>query len=155
MESLVKDIVANVSEIELVYRSKVKASQRPKIGSSREAYELLMQIWEGDKIDFIEQFKVLLLNRANKVLGSYNVSSGGITGTVADIRLIFAAAIKANAVAIILSHNHPSGNMTPSYADREMTSKIKAAGELMDIKILDHIIMHSEGFYSFADEGLL
>src|SRR5688572_18089244 len=97
------------SEIELVYTSKVKASERPCIASSSDAYTLLLNTWEEGKLDFVEQFVILLLNRANKVLGLYKVSTGGVTGTVADPKLIFTAALKLNSVGLILSHNHPSG----------------------------------------------
>ena len=145
----------NVSEIELVYKSKVKASERPQIATSLDAYNIFKSLWEEGKIDFVEQFKVLFLNRANKVLCVYNVSSGGITGTVADPRLIFAAALKLNAVSLVLSHNHPSGSLKPSRADEELTQKIKCAGNFLDIKVLDHLIICDEGYYSFADEGLL
>ena len=144
-----------VSEVELVYRSKVKASQRPLISSSLDAYNVLKELWDDDKIDLVEQFKVLFLNRANRVLCLFNVSSGGITGTVADPRLIYTAALKANAVSMVLSHNHPSGALKPSRQDEELTQKIKGAGSFLDIKVLDHVILSSEGYYSFADEGLL
>jgi DNA repair protein RadC len=102
-----------------------------------------------------EEFKVLLLNRGNKVIGIYEASAGGLTGTVADPRLILAAAIKSLAVSIILSHNHPSGNLKPSRADEELTQKIKVAANYHDIKVIDHIIITSEAYYSFAEEGLL
>ncbi len=102
-----------------------------------------------------EEFKVLLLNRANRVTGVYEASAGGITGTVADPRLILAVAIKSVSVSIILAHNHPSGNLKPSRADEELTAKIKEAGKYHEIKVLDHIIISSESYYSFADEGLL
>jgi DNA repair protein RadC len=144
-----------VAEVELVYRSKVKASDRPQIISSEDAYEVFKQLWEEGKMDLLEQFKVLFLNRANKVICSYNVSSGGITGTVADPRLIYTAALKVNCVALIIAHNHPSGSLQPSRADEELTQKIKGAGNLLDIKVLDHLIITSEGYFSFADEGLL
>lgn len=144
-----------VSEIDLVYRTKVKSSDRPKITSSKSAYAILMECWDPDKVEFIEQFKVLLLNQANKVLGVYQASSGGIAGTVVDIRLLFAAALKANAVGIIVSHNHPSGKTDPSEADKSITRKIRTAGELLDIKLLDHLIVTVENYYSFADEGAL
>lgn len=97
----------------------------------------------------------MFLNKANKVLGIFEVSSGGISGTVADPRLIFVAALKTNCSGIIISHNHPSGNLKPSRQDEELTQKIKHAGEFLEIKLLDHIIITSEGYYSFADEGLL
>lgn len=156
MENLLKlEAVLNVAEIELVYKTKVKPSQRPKITTSGESAELLQKIWNEDKIEFVEQFKVLLLNRCNRVLGVVDISSGGITGTVADPRLIFVAALKANATSIIISHNHPSGNLSPSRADEELTQKIKNAGLFLDIKLLDHVIVTTEGYYSFADEGLL
>jgi len=145
----------NVVEVELIYKSKVKASERPKITSSKDAAELLMGLWNENKIDFVEQFKVLLLNRANRVLGIVDISSGGVTGTVADPKLIFVAALTANAVGIIISHNHPGSNLKPSRADEELTQKIKNAGKFLDISLLDHVIVTSEGYYSFADEGLL
>lgn len=147
--------LGKVAEVELVYRSKVKASARPLIGSSSDAYMVLLNLWDDGKLDLQESFKVLMLNRANRVLCLYNVSSGGITGTVADPRLIFTAALKVSAVGIILAHNHPSGSLQPSRADEELTAKIKGAGNLLDIKVLDHLILTSETYFSFADEGLL
>ena len=144
-----------VEEIQLVYKSKIKASERPQITNSEDAYHLLCKCWDEGKIEFIEEFKVLLLNRANKVLSLFEVSTGGVTGTVADPRVILVAALKRNAVAMILSHNHPSGNLKPSRADEELTTKIKNAAAFHDMKILDHLIVSPEGYYSFADEGLL
>ncbi len=144
-----------IAEVELIYKTKVKASDRPKITASRDAYNVLLQCWDDNKIEFVEQFKVLFLNRANKVLGIYEVSSGGVTGTVADPKIIFVAALKANACNIVISHNHPSGNLKPSQPDEQLTQKIKQAGQCLDIKLIDHIIVTSEGYYSFADEGLL
>ena len=150
-----KNALVNVAEVELVYRSKVKASERPSVSTSSDAAQLFRALWEEGKMELIEQFKVLFLNRANKVLCLYNVSSGGITGTVADPRLIFIAALKVHAVSLILCHNHPSGNLTPSRADEELTQKIKGGGKLLDIQVLDHLILTEESYYSFADEGLL
>lgn len=144
-----------VAEVELVYKTKIKASERPKITSSRDIYEVLKQIWDENKMEMQEQFKVILLNRANRVTGVYETSTGGLTGTVADPRLILAAALKSLAVSIILSHNHPSGNLKPSLADEELTQKIKVAASYHDIRVIDHIIISSEGYLSFADEGLL
>jgi DNA repair protein RadC len=144
-----------VSEVELVYRSKVKASERPIVKDSKTASELLLRNWNMDKIELLEEFKILLLNQANRVLGIFSLSIGGITGTVADPRLIFGAAIKACATSIILSHSHPSGNLKPSRADEELTIKIKEAGKFLDIRVADHIILATTGYFSFADEGLL
>ncbi len=154
-QEMMKPEWCQVAEVELVYKTKVKPSQRPKITTSVDAYEVLQKIWNRDKIELVEEFKVLLLNRSNKVLGVLDASSGGITGTVADPRIILTAAIKANAVGIVLSHNHPSGSLKPSRADEELTVKIREAARFLDMTVLDHIIITSEGYYSFADEGLL
>lgn len=144
-----------VAEVELVYKTKVKPSERPKVGTVKECYELLKELWNENTIEMQEEFKVMLLNRSNRVIGIYEASAGGLTGTVADPRLILAAAIKSLSVSIILSHNHPSGNLKPSRADEELTQKIKVAASYHDIRVIDHIIITSEGYYSFADEGLL
>ena len=144
-----------IAEVALVYKSRIRASERPKITKSDEAYAVLVQQWDDNKIDFIEEFKVLLLNRGNRVLGIVNISTGGITGTVADPRLIFVAALKANATGILLSHNHPSGNLQPSKEDQNLTGKIKEAGDFLDIKVLDHLIVSRNGYYPFADNGLI
>jgi DNA repair protein RadC len=98
---------------------------------------------------------VMYLNRANKVLGVYMMSKGGVSGTVADPRLILAVALKTAACNIVLCHNHPSGNLKPSRQDEELTSKIKEAGRYMDIKVMDHLIIGEDYYYSFADEGML
>ena len=156
MEQLMNVSVLNtVAEIELVYKSKVKPSERPRITSTKEAYQILLQTWDANKIEFVEQFKVVLMNRAHRVLGIYELSSGGIAGTVADPKLVFMAALKSNACCLILSHNHPSGNLKPSQADEALTRKIFEAGKLLDIQVIDHVIVTNEGYYSFADEGLL
>lgn len=144
-----------VAEIQLSYTSNVKPSLRPQISSSRDAYQILKENWDESKLDLLEQFKVLLTNRANKVLGIFEVSTGGISGTVADPKLIFAGALKAGASGMILSHNHPSGNLKPSQADIDLTKKLKTGGNLLEISVLDHIILTSESYYSFADEGLI
>lgn len=144
-----------VAELELVYKSKVKPSQRPQVSSSRDIYRLLIGLWNHDKIEMLEEFKVLFLNRANKVLGVMDIASGGITGCVADPRIILAAAVKANAVNIVMAHNHPSGSIKPSRADEQLTQKIKEAARWMDITVLDHLIITDGDYYSFADEGLL
>ena len=147
----------NVSEIDIVYKKKItcKVSQRPLITTSSDGYEICLHYWDQGKIELLEEFKVLFLSRANRVLQILPVSQGGITGTVADPRLILAAAIKVASCCMILVHNHPSGNLKPSKADEELTCKIKEAAKYFDIKVLDHLIITSEGYYSFADEGLL
>lgn len=142
-----------VSEVELVYKTKVKASERLQLSTSKEVYELLKKHWDENKIEFVEQFKILLLNRANKVLGIYEISTGGLVGTVADPKLIFIAALRVAASHIILAHNHPSGNLKPSKQDKELTQKIKDGGKLLEIEVIDHLIISKDGYYSFADEG--
>lgn len=156
MEKLQNQIsLFQVSEINVTYKPKFKASERPAIGSSRDCYDILLQNWDMNKIDLLEQFKILLLNRANRVLGIYEVSSGGMAGTVADPKLIFSSALKGCANSIILSHNHPSGNLKPSQADISLTQKLRTAGSFLDIDVLDHIILTSEGYISFVEEGLM
>jgi DNA repair protein RadC len=146
----------NVSEVQLIYKNKVKASERKKITCSRDAYRIFMENWNSEIIEFVEEFKILLMNRSNSILGIMEVSKGGISGTVTDVRVVFQAAIKANASGIICAHNHPSGNLNPSESDSRLTQKLKEAGNLMDIQLLDHIILGTEGnYYSFTDNGLL
>jgi len=149
------DNLRQVAEIELIYKSKVKASDRPQISKSIDAYELFLQCWDKNKIAFVEQFKTMLLNRANRVLGIYEVSTGSVSGTVADPKQIFSAALKANASYILLAHNHPSGSLKPSRADEALTAKLKEAGRYLDLPVLDHLIISEEGYLSFADEGLI
>ncbi len=155
METTNEKRLYEVAEIQLTYKSDVKPSLRPKISGSKDAYNVLFENWDSSKIEFVEQFKVLLMNTANKVLGIFEVSTGSATGTVADPKLIFAAAIKANACGIILAHNHPSGNLQPSQADIDLTRKVKEGGKLLEIQVLDHLILTVDGHFSFADEGLL
>ena len=145
-----------IAEVSLIYRSKVKASDRPQIKCSQDACKLFLERWNPDTLEHVEEFKLILLNRSNFVLGIMDVSKGGISGTVTDVRIILQAAIKANASGIIVCHNHPSGNLNPSESDTRLTQKIKEAGTLVDILLLDHLIVISdEGYYSFADNGLI
>ena len=137
-----------VAEVELHYISRVNANDRYKIVSSRQAFEILMQVYDPNKIEHKEFFFVLFLNRANRLLGSMQVSEGGITGTVADIRNIFQGALLANATSIILSHNHPSGNLVPSTTDLNITERMTKAGEIIGISILDHIIITDKEYIS-------
>lgn len=143
-----------VAEIKLTYVSKVKAMDRPHILSSKDGYNILLNNW-SDQIEFVEEFNILLLNRTNRVMGVYNISKGGQSGTVVDAKVIFIAALKARASSIILAHNHPSGNLKPSQADIDITKKLKQAGELLDLAVLDHLIVTPFGYYSFADDGQL
>ena len=144
-----------VSEVELIYKSKIKTSERFTISSSRDCIQLFRQFWDENKIELQEEFKVMLLNNALKVLGICTVSSGGLTATVADPKLIFSIAIKSMAKSIIVAHNHPSGNLNPSDTDRIFTEKLKNGAELLDINLLDSIIITKDEYFSFADSGIL
>ncbi|WP_316846788.1 JAB domain-containing protein [Pedobacter psychrodurus] len=144
-----------VAEIELSYRPKFKPAERPQIDCSAKAYQVLMGSWSLDKIELVEEFKIILLNRGNRVLGIVNISQGGMSGTVADPKIIFAIALKACANGIILSHNHPSGESRPSDADIKLTQKLSEAGKLLDIKVFDHIIVCTDRYFSFLDGEML
>lgn len=144
-----------VAEITLRYRPKLKAAERPRVTTSSDAYELFMQRWDRDIISLQEQFKVMYLDRANRVLGIRLISTGGIAGTVVEPKLIFATALKAAASGVILAHNHPSGNLSPSENDKAITQKLLAGGKLLELQVLDHLIITPERYFSFADEGLL
>ena len=122
---------------------------------SHESYGLLMNTWNSDTIELLEEAKIILLNHANHVLGIYELSKGGVNGTVADAKIIFAIALKAMASGIIFSHNHPSGSLKPSEADKVLTQALVSAGKLLQIEVLDHVIITSECYFSFADEGLI
>jgi DNA repair protein RadC len=123
-----------------------------KITSSKIIFEIMQPII-GELPH--EEFWVLYLNNANKVITKNQLSKGGMTGTVVDVRIIFKSALESGAVGILLCHNHPSGNLKPSEADIEITKKVKTAGKSLDINVLDHLIITQNGYYSFADEGIL
>ena len=142
-----------VGEVELSYKPKFKNIY--KVVSSEDAYKYLLPTYKEGTICYKEYFKVLFLNQASQVLGYTLISEGGITETCADVRVIMQAALLTNSVAIILAHNHPSGNLKPSRQDMEITKQVKDAAQIMRIKILDHIILNDTGNYSFADEGEL
>ncbi|OAQ41941.1 DNA repair protein [Pedobacter psychrophilus] len=145
----------HVAEISISYSSKIKNSERIKVDNSKEVFKIFSEGWDHHKIDLFEQFKILLLTKSNRVIGLFEASSGGVSGCLVDPKIIFATAVKACASSIILAHNHPSGNLKPSQADISITKKLKEGGKLLDIEILDHLIVTSEGYYSFADDGML
>ena len=153
MTSEIHSIPKEVSEIKVSYST--TNTPKVKITSGDVAFELLLSLWDLDTIELQEEFKVLLLNRANEVLGIYPLSKGGITGTVVDSRLIFAVALKCNATGIIIAHNHPSGTLKPSEADITLTKSIKKCADFLDITLIDHLIITKNGFYSFSNEGKL
>ena len=139
-----------IAAIEIASRRDFKKTEEVIIRSSADAYNVLAPLLQ-DKT--YEEFWILALARNNKVIKSLQISDGGVSGTVADPKRIFKNALYQNASSIILSHNHPSGNLNPSNADLQLTAKLKEAGKQLDIAVLDHIIVSNKGYYSFADEG--
>lgn len=147
---------AQVNEVRISYKEGLRSSMWHKITNSKDAAQLIFDNWNKDTIALQETFKVVLLNNSNKVKGIYQVSQGGITGTLVDVRILFAVILKSLSVGIILAHNHPSGKLIPSDADKRLTTKIRNASELFDVKLIDHLILIPNGdYYSFADNGIL
>jgi DNA repair protein RadC len=144
-----------IAEIELVYRCQGPKRSRRKITCAQDAYLVLRPFWPKDTICLYEQFRILLLDRANYVLGVTLLSSGGIAGSVMDPKLVFVTALKAKASSLILAHNHPSGNKQPSRIDFTITRQLKEAGILLELPVLDHLILTADGYYSMADQGVL
>lgn len=140
-----------VAEISVTYSTNIPEKYCIRIGSSQDVYNACKLFWPS--VDHVEYFYILLLNFKNKVLGCYQVSKGGIHSTITDIRVIFQVALKAHACSIVAVHNHPGGDTSPSDADKVITNKINEGGKLLDIKLLDHIIITSDSYYSFADNG--
>lgn len=133
-------------------RKEYEVQERPKVASSKEAYELV----KGDLMDLAqEEFWVLLFNRANRLIKKKRVSEGGVSGTVADPKIIFKLALEELASGIIVVHNHPSGNLTASQNDINLTKKLKEAGKVMEVQLLDHLIIAGQKYFSFADEGMI
>lgn len=143
-----------VTEVELVYRNKVRPENRPKLMDSASVYDVLLNAWDMNRIELVEQFKIVLLDRSNSCLGISDISSGGLSACFVDPRIVFATVLKARASSVILAHNHPSCNLKPSQADIELTKKLKAGGALLDVLVLDHLIVTPFSYYSFADDGL-
>lgn len=143
-----------VPEIKIRYNRSSKVFLG-KVTNSKDTSAFLKKVFDKRTIQLQESFVVIYLNRANQILGYYKHSLGGIAGTVADPRIIFATALASASSGIILSHNHPSGNLTASQADLDLTRKIKEGGKLLEIQLLDHLIVTKAGYYSFADEGLI
>ncbi|MHA4894541.1 RadC family protein [Pedobacter sp. PWIIR3] len=145
--------ISVVAALELGRRRKdVITTDMPKISSSRDAFQTLFPAFSDLNH---EEFWILLLNRGNLVIAKHLVSKGGMAGTVADPKLIFKAALDHNAANIILAHNHPSGNLKPSHEDIKLTEKMVAAGRMMDLPVLDHLIISNHKYLSFGDEGLI
>ncbi|WP_343522038.1 JAB domain-containing protein [Pedobacter sp.] len=144
-----------VSEVQITYKPDFNAADRPQISSSKQCYNILMQHWNLGLINFLEEFKIILLNRTNRVLGLVDISMGGVSGTYVDPKIVFVVALKANASGLILVHNHPSGNLKPSDADIKLTQKIKDGAKLLEIEIHDHLIISENSYYSMTDDGIM
>lgn len=154
-EVLPKTATVNLQKFNLVKVDTPLQMPLTIVRTSHEGYQIAKKVHAKEGNDFQEFFYVIFLNRANKPTGYYVASMGGMTGTVADPRIIVKAIALANCCHVILSHNHPSGSSTPSQADKDLTQKIKEALNYFDIKVLDHIICGDDDYYSFADEGLI
>ena len=144
-----------ITEVELIYRNKLKKADRPRIKSSLDAYNLLIHSWDQNKIDLLEEFKILLLDRNNACMGISNIAQGGVSACVVDPKIIFSTALKAKASGIILAHNHPSGNLFPSQNDFDLTAKLYAGAKLLEMAVLDHLVVTDVGYHSMADEGTM
>lgn len=155
MPQLTLQSLFKVSEVEISYRNKIPYSERIQIVTSVTAHEILKQSWDENKLELVEQFKILLLDNQKNCLGISDISTGGTSACIVDPKIVFVTALKAKATAIILAHNHPSGNLQPSEADRMLTRKLAQGGKLLDITVLDHLIVTSRNYYSFADDGLM
>ncbi|MBX2897750.1 MAG: DNA repair protein RadC [Cyclobacteriaceae bacterium] len=142
-----------VAALELGRRRKAQdVEEKPKISSSKDAFELI----QGDLMDLPhEEFWVLLLNRMHQVIKKKRISEGGVSGTVADPKIIYKLALEDLATGVIVAHNHPSGNLKPSQSDIDLTRKLKEAGKFLEVQLLDHLIIANRNYFSFADEGLI
>jgi DNA repair protein RadC len=145
----------SIPEIQVTYKTEIPFDERQSLRSSEDSAKIFKQHYPEGKIELQEIFKVIFVNRANHVLGIHDLSIGGLTGTVVDIRILLAIALKSLSSGIVLAHNHPSGNIKPSQADISITKKISQACKLLEIQLLDHIIVTKEDYFSFADNGLL
>lgn len=142
----------NLSEVTISYKPPVRVGKQEYIKSSTQAEGVLRQIWSGD-LEYREEMYVVMLNRANKVIGYNKISIGGTGGTFVDVKILFQLLLKTNSQSFILSHNHPSGKLSPSKQDIRLTKKVKEASDFLEINFLDHIIMTGVTSYSMADEG--
>ncbi len=142
-----------VNEIKLSYSRKGNCER--SVLSSRDAVEIFREHFDAEEMDYRESFYALYLNQASKVLGIKKISECGISSTLVDVRIIMQAALLCNASGIIIAHNHPSGNLKPSGCDIKMTAQIKEAAKVLSMNLLDHFILTSDSYFSFADDGII
>ncbi len=148
-----REFKSKLREVTAVYKSNQDINN-VKINSSRDVNDYIRSVYPVS-IDIREAMLVLLLNNSNRTLGYSIASIGGLTGTLVDVRLVLRDALLTQSTGLILIHNHPSGTLKPSQSDINITNKVKRAGELMDIKVLDHLILTEDSYFSFADEGMM
>lgn len=162
MEKSLKNVIGfkdfekspKLAEIKVSYQ--LRPRKIIKISNPIDSYNVLYPLFDLNTIEFKEDFYMLILNRANYLLGWFKLSSGGTSGTVVDVKIIFALALLTNASGLVLCHNHPSQNIQPSQSDIDLTNRVKEAGKLFSIAILDHLIVAPHGaYFTFADTGLL
>jgi DNA repair protein RadC len=141
----------NIPQIEIKYKSGIiKVGQ---IKNSEQCYKVMKDMFNADTLEYCEESIVMYMNFANKVIAYDKLSRGGMTGTVIDQRIMFASALKIGATGLIMAHNHPSGTLSPSVQDIEITKEIVKGGDILKIKVLDHLIITADGYYSMADHG--
>ena len=155
MKNNSNDKLYKAAEVKLTYETRVKASERYQIKCVEDTAELFFKVWDRSTIEHIEEVKMIMLNRANRVLGVAHLTKGGLNGSIIDTRVILQYSIKANASAVILAHNHPSGNLGASDADIRITSNVREALKLVEIQLLDHLILtYEEKFATIESDGL-
>lgn len=144
-----------LAEIRAVYKSRTKVTKRKAVREPRDVGEYLREIWNPSTLELTEDFIVLCLNNAHQIIGWVKVSSGGCSSAVVDPRIIFAIALQTGSAALVLAHNHPSGDLTPSDDDTKLTKNLVEAARLLNIRILDHVILTKDSSFSFRDHGLI
>ena len=147
--------VYNKTIPEIKLKAKNGSIKKVKFTKSEDCYKYFLEIFDEESLEVYEQAMVVFLNNSTETVGWYKASQGGISGTVIDVRLILKAALDCYGTSMIICHNHPSGRLVPSDADNKITDKLKRASDLIDIKLLDHLIITTYGFYSYQDEGEL
>ncbi len=146
-------LTSKFEEVQLIYRNRTPAANRPKIKNPQDAYKIFMENWDMDQIELVEECKLMLLDRSLKMMSISSISKGGISGTIVDPKIVFSIALKRRASALILVHNHPSGNLQPSHQDIQLTRNFMNAGKILQIPLEDHLIVTKEGYNSIISDG--
>lgn len=154
MENQNLEKVFQVGELTIAYKRNFNILS-PKLTSSFDAFEILNELFEKDELHYRESFWALYTSRCNEVIAVFKVSTGGVSGTVVDSKVLFSQALLCGASGLIIAHNHPSGNSNPSEQDIRLTKNIVAAGKVLEIAVLDHLILYKDTYMSFADSGYM